>query len=234
VTLSAEPGRAPDRILIVEDDPAQARLHQAIATAVGLVHIGTVGTASGALTLAPQADIVLLDHLLAGEQTGLDVLREIRRSGLPAAVVLVTAHGSENLVAEALRLGATDYIIKDEKLAAALPEVLRRVVRVRRIEQAFRANRGDVIRIERTAAIREVVIALSHELNSPLQALATQLELLALDVGSLPETARANVAAAQAELARINSVLLRARELEGDAATTYVGPTRMTDLRGGR
>jgi DNA-binding response OmpR family regulator len=232
VTLSAEPGRAPDRILIVEDDPAQARLHEAIATAVGLVHVGTVDTASGALTLAPQADIVLLDHRLTGEQTGLDVLREIRRSGLPAAVVLVTAYGSEHLVAEALRLGATDYVVKDEKLAAALPEVLRRVVRVRRIEQALRANRGDVIRIERTAAIHEVVIALSHELNSPLQALATQLELLRLEAGSFPETARANVAAAQAELARITGVLLRARELEGDAATTYVGPTRMTDLRG--
>ena len=231
MTAPADPGRAPDRILIVEDDPAQARLHQAIAASVGLVHVGTVGTASGALTLAPQADIVLLDHRLTGEKTGLDVLREIRQAGLPAAVVLVTAHGSEHLVAEALRLGATDYVVKDERLATTLPEVLRRVVRVRRIEQALRSNRGDVIRIERTAAIREVVIALSHELNSPLQALATQLEMLRL-AGDLPETARATVAAAQAEVARITGVLLRAREFEGDAATTYVGPTRMTDLRG--
>lgn len=231
MTAPADPGRAPDRILIVEDDPAQARLHQAIAASVGLVHVGTVGTASGALTLAPQADIILLDHRLTGEKTGLDVLREIRQAGLPAAVVLVTAHGSEHLVAEALRLGATDYVVKDERLATTLPEVLRRVVRVRRIEQALRSNRGDVIRLERTAAIREVVIALSHELNSPLQALATQLEMLHL-AGGLPETVRANVAAAQAELARITGVLLRARELEGDAATTYVGPTRMTDLRG--
>jgi response regulator of citrate/malate metabolism len=231
VTAPADPGRAPDRILIVEDDPAQARLHQAIAASVGLVHVGTVGTASGALTLASQADIVLLDHRLTGEKTGLDVLREIRQSGLAAAVVLVTAHGSEHLVAEALRLGATDYVVKDERLATTLPEVLRRVVRVRRIEQALRSNRGDVIRVERTAAIREVVIALSHELNSPLQALATQLEMLRL-AGDLPETARATVAAAQAEVARITGVLLRAREFEGDAATTYVGPTRMTDLRG--
>ncbi len=231
MTAPADPGRAADRILIVEDDPAQARLHEAIATSVGLVHVGTVGTASGALTLAPQADIVLLDHRLTGEKTGLDVLREIRQAGLPAAVVLVTAHGSEHLVAEALRLGATDYVVKDERLATTLPEVLRRVVRVRRIEQALRSNRGDVIRIERTAAIREVVIALSHELNSPLQALATQLEMLRL-AADLPETARANVAAAQAELARITGVLLWAREFEGDAATTYVGPTRMTDLRG--
>lgn len=231
MTAPANPGPAPDRILIVEDDPAQARLHQAIAASVGLVHVGTVGTASGALTLAPQADIVLLDHRLTGEKTGLDVLREIRQAGLPAAVVLVTAHGSEHLVAEALRLGATDYVVKDEQLATTLPEVLRRVVRVRRIEQALRSNRGDVIRIERTAAIREVVIALSHELNSPLQALATQLEMLHL-AGGLPETVRANVAAAQAELARITGVLLRARDFEGDAATTYVGPTRMTDLRG--
>jgi DNA-binding NtrC family response regulator len=218
------------RVLIVEDDAAQARLVQALVAHAGLAAAGTVPSAEAALELAAAADVILLDYRLEGDRTGLDLLREIRRRGLPALVVMMTGHGSERVAAEALQLGANDYIIKDEAFAELLPKVLARVVRVREIERALEEAQQSLIRTQRRAAVGEIVVALSHEINNPLMALQAQLDLLRLDEGALPPGGRAALAQARGQFTRIAELLKRLRELDHEAATTYVGSTRMTDL----
>ncbi len=220
----------PAAVLIVEDDPAQARLVQLLVTGAALTCVGTAATAETALTLAPQADVVLLDYRLAGDRSGLDVLRELRRRGSTAAVVMMTAHGSERVAAEALHLGANDYIIKDEAFGQLLPEVLARVVHMREIEAALANAQRSLIRAERRAAIGEIVVALSHEINNPLMALTAQLDLVGLDAGVLPAGGREALALARGQLARIAELLKRLAELDHDETTSYVGTTRMTDL----
>jgi len=218
------------RVLIVEDDAAQARLVQALVAHAGLATVGTAPSAPDALELAPEADLILLDYRLAGDRTGLDVLREIRRRGLQALVVMMTGHGSERVAAEALQLGANDYIIKDEAFAQLLPEVLARVMRVREIERALADAQQSLIRAERRAAIGEIVVALSHEINNPLMALRAQLDLLRLDEAALPPGGKLALTQAGQQFARIAELLKRLRGLDHEATTTYVAGTRMTDL----
>ncbi len=218
------------KVLIVEDEAAQARLVQALVAGAGLACLGTAAGAQAALDLAPQADVVLLDYRLEGDRTGLDVLREIRRRRLPTLVVMMTGHGSERVAAEALQLGANDYIIKDEAFAQLLPEVLARVVRVREIERALAEAQQNLIHAERRAAIGEIVVALSHEINNPLMALSAQLDLLRLDEAALPPGGRTALAQARDQFARIAGLLKRLRALDHEEATTYVGGTQMTDL----
>jgi DNA-binding response OmpR family regulator len=217
-------------ILIVEDDPAQARLVQLLVAGAGLVCVGTASSAEAALTLAPQADVILMDYQLEGDRSGLDVLREVRNRGSTASVVMMTGHGSERVASEALHLGANDYIIKDDAFTQLLPEVLARVVRVREIERALAEAQQSLIRAERRAAIGEIVVALSHEINNPLMALRAQLDLVGLDEGALPPASRAALALARTQVARIADLLKRLAELDREQATTYVGGTRMTDL----
>jgi DNA-binding response OmpR family regulator len=218
------------RVLIVEDDAAQARLVQALVAHAGLAAADTAPSAEAALELAADADVILLDYRLEGDRTGLDVLREIRRRGLPALVVMMTGHGSERVAAEALQLGANDYIIKDEAFAELLPTVLARVVRVREIERALEEAQQSLIRTQRRAAIGEIVVALSHEINNPLMALQAQLDLLRLDEAALPPGGKAALAQARMQFIRIAELLKRLRELDHEATTTYVGGTRMTDF----
>ena len=221
------------KVLIVEDDAAQSKLVQLLVAQAGLASLGAVGSAPAALDLAPQADVILLDYRLEGDRTGLDVLREIRQRGLLASVVMMTGHGSERVAAEALHLGANDYIIKDEAFTQLLPEVLARVMRVREIERALADAQQSLIRAERRAAIGEIVVALSHEINNPLMALSAQLDLVRLDEGAFPPASRAALALAREQLARIADLLRRLAELDREEATTYVGGTRMTDLHQG-
>jgi len=225
---AASGGRA--QILIVEDDPAQARLVQLLVAGAGLGCLGVATSAAAALELAPRADVVLADYRLDGAQTGLDLLREIRAREIPVSVIVMTGHGSERVAAEALRLGATDYIIKDESFTDLLPGVLARVVRGREIEHALAEAQEHLIRAERRAAIGEIVVALSHEINNPLMALSAQLDLVRLDEARLPPVGRSALAGAREQFARIAELLRRLREVDLDQATTYVGGTRMTDL----
>jgi DNA-binding response OmpR family regulator len=236
VTVTGEPGTvgpgpaAATQVLIVEDDAAQQRLLRLLVTSAGHAVLGTAASASAALTLAPRADVILLDYRLEGDRTGLDVLREIRGRDLPASVVMMTGHGSERVAAEALHLGANDYIIKDDAFAQLLPEVLARVVRVRQIERALAAARQSLIRAERRAAIGEIVVALSHEINNPLMALSAQLDLVRLDAASLSPADRCALDLAREQLARIAALVKRLGELDHEEATTYLGAVKMTDL----
>lgn len=217
-------------VLIVEDDPAQARLVQVVVAAAGLACVGTAASAQAAVALAPKADVILMDYRLEGDGSGLDALREIRKRGSLASVVMMTGHGSERVASEALHLGANDYIIKDEAFTQLLPEVLARVVRMREVEHALAEAQHSLIRAERRAAIGEIVVALSHEINNPLMALSAQLDLVLLDEGALPPGGRAALALARTQLARIADLLKRLAELDREQSTTYVGGTRMTDL----
>jgi len=228
--VTAAEAPRPVTVLVVEDDPSQARLVQMLVAAGGLACVGPAASAEQALELAPQADIILLDYRLEGDRSGMDVLREVRRLGSTASVIVMTAHGSERVASEALHLGANDYIIKDEAFAQLLPDVLARVVRMREIERALAEAQQSLIHAERRAAIGEIVVALSHEINNPLMALSAQLELLSLDAGALPPPGQAALALARSQVVRIAELLKRLAELDRDRTTTYVGATRMTDL----
>ncbi len=231
VAGASAPAKArPATVLVVEDDPAQARLVQAVVAGTRLASAGTAVSADQALDLASRADLILLDYQLEGNRSGLDVLRELRRTGSSASVVMMTAHGSERVASEALHLGANDYIIKDEAFAQLLPEVLARVERMRQIERALADARQSLIRAERRAAIGEIVVALSHEINNPLMALSAQLDLMRLDETGMPPSCGAALALAQQQVSRIAELLKRLAELDREQATTYVGATRMTDL----
>ncbi|OGB06457.1 MAG: hypothetical protein A3E25_00410 [Burkholderiales bacterium RIFCSPHIGHO2_12_FULL_69_20] len=69
-------------------------------------------------------DVLLLDYRLAGD-TGLDVLKWLRQDrGLDLPVVMVTGQGSEDVAAQAMRLGATDYVVKRDHYLMSLPATL--------------------------------------------------------------------------------------------------------------
>lgn len=226
------PQRPRARVLIVEDDTAQAKLVQRLVESAGPEVMGVVKTGQEALGQAPHADVILLDYQLEGTMTGLDVLREVRQRRIPVAVIVNTAHGSERVAAEALRLGADDYVIKDDAFVEMLPRVLSRVLRIHEVEQALADAQAQLLRAERRAAIGEITVAISHEMNNPLMALRTQLELMKLE-SALPPATRKNVDEALAQVDRLTTVLQRIAEHDRESTTAYVGKTRMTDLSGG-
>src|ERR1700676_702922 len=100
------------RALVVDDSPTQALDLRRRLTRGGF-HVEMAANGRAALDAGDKhlPDIVLTD-LMMPEMDGLELVKQLRRSrpGLP--VILLTAEGSEEIAATALRAGAVGYIPK--------------------------------------------------------------------------------------------------------------------------
>lgn len=117
------------KILVVEDEPT---ILQGIVDALQHQGFQVLATARGdealsmALTAAP--DLVVLDIMLP-KLSGLDVCQNLRRSGLKAPIIFLTAKGRESDRVHGLELGADDYMTKPfsiKELIARINAHLRR------------------------------------------------------------------------------------------------------------
>ena len=100
------------RLLVVDDDPLTNRVLQLRLTKKGYqVDSAAGGEEALAMLDASRPDLVFLDVSMPGVG-GLEVLQEVRARGLDAAVVMMTAYGTEEIAVEALRHGADDYLRK--------------------------------------------------------------------------------------------------------------------------
>ena len=101
-----------ERILVVEDDPALAKNLVITLLRCGFqaesVHDGRLAIEKIA---SAKFDLVLLD-LMIPSLNGYEVLKEIQRQGMTIPVIVVSAKDGEYDQADALDLGADDFIVK--------------------------------------------------------------------------------------------------------------------------
>ena len=103
------------RVLHVEDNPDHALLiRRSLEKQDPGLEVVTAASAEEALELmqGEHVDVVLSDYALGGGMNGLDLLREIRERDPRLPFILLTGQGNEEVAANALRMGANDYIIK--------------------------------------------------------------------------------------------------------------------------
>ena len=79
-------------------------------------------------------DLVFADILLGG-QSGIDILREIRRRDLTCPVVFITGYPNFETASEAVRLGAFDYLPK--------PVLKEALLKVAGLAVAYKKSRDD-------------------------------------------------------------------------------------------
>jgi len=71
-----------------------------------------------------QYDIYLVDYLL-GNKTGIDLLVEASRFKCDKPIIVLTGKGDDKIDKEALKLGAADYLVKDEISSSLLDRTIR-------------------------------------------------------------------------------------------------------------
>jgi two-component system alkaline phosphatase synthesis response regulator PhoP len=117
------------RLLVVEDEAGIAFALEADLRAEGYdVVVATTGDEAMRTVGAGSVDLVLLDVMLPGKD-GFEVCREMRRSGVRAPIIMLTAKAQEAEKVMGLELGADDYITKPfspRELRARVKAALRR------------------------------------------------------------------------------------------------------------
>ena len=112
-----------DTILVVDDEPKLARSLALILQRAGYV-VTTAASANEALQLlqAGAYDLVFLDIMLP-DQSGVQLLPQIRSLYPDMPVLMLTAHASLDTAIEAVRAGARDYLLKPIDPEAILARV---------------------------------------------------------------------------------------------------------------
>jgi two-component system cell cycle response regulator len=150
------------RLLVIEDDPDQRLLiEETLCDHFGIGAVDLAETCAAALSRELAAfDLILCDYHLP-DGNGLDLLLEIRkRCAVP--VMMLTGQNAADTAREAIRRGATDYVVKAGNYLTTIPLT---------VEKNLVAGR---VQIE-----RETVAATLQQRNSELEHNLRQVQQLA-------------------------------------------------------
>ncbi|WP_343636232.1 hybrid sensor histidine kinase/response regulator [Roseateles sp.] len=166
---------APVRLLIVDDEARHMEALRDTLSGHGYEVAGHASAASALSELRRRPFDVLLTDLVMPGMTGIELLRAALQIDPQLVGIVMTGEGSIATAVEAMRSGATDYVLKPFRLASILP-VLGRAVEIGRLRrentalQASLRQRAD----ELEASNRELdafTRSVSHDLRTPLNAL---------------------------------------------------------------
>lgn len=167
------------RVLIVEDNQRHAELIADELQEGGVAcEVEWVETGAEALRRVSSAvyDIVVLDFRLA-DMDGIEIMEEIRNREIDVAVIFVTTADSVQLAVEAMKLGAEDFLQKQEGYLTVLPFLVREALERRRLRQDKRRLEHELRQAERLASVGVLAAGLAHNINNRLTSLKTFFDL---------------------------------------------------------
>jgi len=124
------------KIMIIDDEPAMVEVIVTLCREKG----HQVFPFSSATKAVEQIDSIqpqiVITDIKMETMTGFDVLRHIRENHRQTAVILITAFGSTETAVDAMKMGATDYVLKPFKI----DELQTRIQKALDYQAAMREN----------------------------------------------------------------------------------------------
>ena len=137
-------------ILLVEDNPAQARMIQTMLTE----HFGDtcIITTTASLDEAMQAvsstncDVILL-NLALPDSSHLNTFLQMNRVAPMTPIIILTTTDDDKVIQESLRLGAQDFFYKHELTAAQLGRAINNAIQRKKLENVLRESESRYLRL---------------------------------------------------------------------------------------
>ena len=168
--------------------------------------------------------VILMDYNLPG-MNGVEVTSALVQRGITVPVVFITVNRDFNLAVETMKLGVEDFLVKEEISTPVLPRTVVSVLERVRLRQQLSALEISTQRIE---AIQELVLGISQDLVTPLDAMKKNVDLLlqsriATDMKMYLRIISENVERMQVKLSRLQS-------LKEDKTVQYIKNIKMIDI----
>ena len=202
-----------NRILVVDDEKEIRDFLYKALTRLGGFHVEVAETAEEALHKIEKEpfDLVMTD-LKMPKMDGLQLMAEIAKSKPEILTIMMTGHGTIDSALEAMKRGASDYLMKPlnlDELIIRIGKVLeekQRFVRLKDFaDQLERANQE----LRRVDAMKsEFVSVASHELRTPLAAIKNAVQLmLSGKTGEINENQSKFLSMAERNINRLTNIL---------------------------
>ena len=157
------------RLLLVDDDEDELLILSSLlrqshqmpgALQFSVEWVSDVETALAHIARAAH-DVYLIDYRL-GVQTGLELIERAVAAGCEAPLILLSGQDDPRVDTDAMRLGATDYLVKDGLSAALLERTLRYAIAGKKNERQLRAVAAQNARLQAAIEAANVGVALTE------------------------------------------------------------------------
>jgi CheY-like chemotaxis protein/anti-sigma regulatory factor (Ser/Thr protein kinase) len=184
------------RVLVVEDSPTQASEVRFLLEDAGFEVETAVDGIEALSSLQKRLPNLIVTDLQMPRMDGLALVQAVRGEHPSVPIVLITAHGSEEIAARALRCGAASYVPKRD-LAQDLAQVVRHII-------AIASPDADQARLIENLEETHVRFSLAND-NSLIAPLIKRLEHMVLEMGLCSQAELIRVAVALSE-AIVNAI----------------------------
>ncbi|HKP74684.1 MAG TPA: ATP-binding protein [Longimicrobiaceae bacterium] len=231
----------PLRILLVEDNPGDARLiretlRDAGSLAFELAHADRLAAALPALE-AGAADVALLDLSLP-DAHGLETVNRALAAAPGVPIVVLTGLDDETVAVQAVQAGAQDYLVKGQVEPGTLARALRYAMERKRLEmeRARLLDREHQAREAAEAAVRardEVLRIVAHDIGNSLSAVKIHALVLERTLPGDDSEAHKRTAAIRdltAQMDRLRQDLLDVAAIEAGRLSVEPVPTDVGEV----
>ncbi|MCB0190879.1 MAG: response regulator [Anaerolineae bacterium] len=177
---------SPKRILYMEDDTGLARLFKKKLERAGYsIDLALDGETGLAMYRTTHYDIVAVDQNMP-VYDGLEVIRRMSALGNLPPTIMITGSGNEQIAIEAMKLGASDYIVKDTdgRYLELLPSVIEQVLAK---EQLIQERQTAITNLQKVNGNLALLNKVSQELTASFdlqKIVATLLQAVTETIGA--------------------------------------------------
>ena len=140
------------RVMVVDDSPIITRKICMMMEMLGYLVVKTAGNGVEAIAAYRecQPDLVTMDITMP-VMDGIEATRHIRGEFPDANIIMVTSHGQERMVLDALKAGAKGYVLKpfqQQRLVAVIEKACRRFILPSMLEAEIMQREGKTADIQ--------------------------------------------------------------------------------------
>jgi DNA-binding NtrC family response regulator len=210
------------KILIIDDDDLVLKSFKIILEKEGYEVFTSASGVEAAGMIKKERYHLILTDLMMEAVDGLTILKEAKKIDPHVVVIIVTGFESMESALESMRKGAYDYLIKP-CADIDLKMTVKRGLEKQSLEKKL-------LELEKLAAITETAVEASNDINTPLNIIIKDLDVLLERSNQFDSETKEGISTLSKEAQRIKNIMEKLTQLSKPVVGEYLGDIKMIDI----